>query len=898
MSYVFFFAMLTIAAARTRHLLDEGWKFYKIGTPLGSCTDSDFPDDYSNKRCTGLQLQAQVFDKEGCRATCCGDAECAIYQWCPAGSSSCSPAGSCLTGRPVSCEPGQGWASRGRHVQPAPPSPRPGQDCAEQFCMVSANDTDWRVVDLPHDFVVENNFTSKADQSHGFLPYSKGWYRLHFSLDSDAKGKSVWIEFDGVQRDSTAYLNGKMLGNHLSGYTSFRFDLSKAAVFGGNNVLAIKVDATAPDSWWYDGGGIYRHVWLNVADHVHIAPWGVYLPSHVTGPISGDARADATLKIETLVLNEGSADASVYSKHVVRDPNGRQVAGSRSQTTTIKAGFNATLMIEILIKSADLWSDDRPLLYSCESTLSNGDVVTNTFGIRKMEWGKDNGFILNGKPVKIKGFANHQDFAGVGVAVPDSLQAYRVWQQKQMGSNGWRTAHNPPTPALLDECDRQGMLVWDEHHRNHASPDMLEDMRSMVLRDRNHPSIIMWSLCNEALCENFNADTAKVLKAIVLELDPHGQRPVTAAMNGGYGSAFQDVLQVMGVNYHVNLYDDLHKKRPEQPLIGSETSSDYSDRYIYQNDKTTRMYVSSYDVNYPAWGNTAEDAWCAIAERPFVAGGFYWTNFDYKGEPTPYSWPNINSHFGVSDIAGFPKDNYYYHQSVFFDASVKPIVHIVPMHWNFNEGELVDVWVYTNGNVVDLFLNDKHLGRKTIIPCRHVQWRVSFSPGKLRADAYLTGSHTVMASDIVATTGAASRIALDVEWPLSQTLNADNSDTALVTVRVLDHAGREVRTTSPNSSMQLSFSLSGEGRIIGKGNGDPSNHEPDKPESPRSATHSIWNGRARILMQATHKPGDVTLQAEGAGLEKASLTIPVRAVQHSNSLPAVRRELEEKSLWV
>lgn len=865
------------AASRSRALLDDDWKFFKVGSVLPGCSDADFPSDLSDQQCLGLANQAQIFDEEGCQASCCGDAQCEVYQWCPTGATNCSPAQSCWTGKNDQCESGNGWISRGRSVAPAPP-PSPGGDCSQAECLPTTDDSHWRSIDLPHDFVVENNFTSSGDKSHGYLPYGKGWYRHRFEISATMEGKSIWIDFDGVQRNSNAYLNGKFLGNHLSGYIGFRYDVSDVANIGGANVLAVEVDANQPDGWWYDGGGIYRHVWLNVAEKVHVQPWGVYIPAEVVGSITADQMADAKVTIETMIVNDGSSDSSMGATHIIRDANEKVIASAKTDTVQITAGANATVTVEVDIKSAMLWSDVQPHLYTCETTLDNSDSVTSTFGIRKMEWDKDKGFILNGKNVKIKGFANHQDFAGVGVAVPDSLQTYRVWQHKQMGSNGWRTAHNPPTPALLDECDKQGMLVWDENHRNRNSPDMVEDLKSLVLRDRNHPSVIMWSLCNEALCEKFDSDTAKSLKPYFEELDPKGQRPMSAAMNGGYGSAFQDVLDVMGVNYHIGKYDSIHSSNPNQPMIGSETSSDYSDRYIYENDKTDRMYVSSYDVNSPGWGNTAEDAWCAIADRPFVAGGFYWTGFDYKGEPTPYGWPNINSHFGVIDEAGFPKDNYFYHQSVFFDAAEKPIVHIVPMHWNFEAGKTVDVWAYTNGDAVELFLNDKSLGRKNMTQCRHVEWQVPYEAGSLRAESYRAGSNQVFASEIVKTAGSPAAITLETDWPLSQELKADNTDTALVTVRVVDDQGLTVKTDSPDSSRKLTFSLSGAGKIIGKGNGDPSNHEHDKPESATTATHSIWGGLARILVQSTHEAGSITLKVEGHGLKSASVVINSKSI--------------------
>eukprot|EP00441_Pelagodinium_beii_P016256 CAMPEP_0197657344 /NCGR_PEP_ID=MMETSP1338-20131121/44569_1 /TAXON_ID=43686 ORGANISM="Pelagodinium beii, Strain RCC1491" /NCGR_SAMPLE_ID=MMETSP1338 /ASSEMBLY_ACC=CAM_ASM_000754 /LENGTH=893 /DNA_ID=CAMNT_0043233691 /DNA_START=38 /DNA_END=2719 /DNA_ORIENTATION=+ len=864
---------LALAQDRTRTLLDEGWKFYLEPLDIKNCSMADFPEDFTNKQCSGLTRQAQVTDAEWCQSTCCQDELCELWQF----SANSSDWGGCWTGRKSGdCNDVKGWVSRGRKAPPPSPPPSPGPN---PFSSADYDDSAWRTLDLPHDFVVEGQFSQRADVVHGFLPGRKGWYRLHFNVPAAIDGKVLWLDFDGVQRDSHAYLNGKIIGSHLSGYTAFRYDITDVVIPGGKNVLAISVDATKPDGWWYDGGGIYRHVWLNFASKLHIAPWGVYLPADVTGTISQET-ADATVAPITTVVNSGSTDIVVVVQSQIKDAAGEIVGTAKSHAATVKAGSNQSFNAELSIKSAKLWSIELPRLYSCETKLlvgseqAEGDSVQDTFGIRKLHWDKDKGFALNDKPVKIKGFANHQDFAGVGVAVPDSLQKYRVWKMKDMGANAWRTAHNPPTPALLDECDKQGMLVWDENHRNRDSHDMVEDLRSMLLRDRNHPSIIMWSLCNEALCENFNDTTAKTLKPIFSELDPLGGRPMTAAMNGGYGTAFQDTLDVMGVNYHHQLYDDLHKHFPDQPMIGSETSSDYSDRSIYKNDNQKRMHVSAYDVNYPAWGATAEDAWCSIAQRSFMSGAFYWTGFDYKGEPTPYAWPNVNSHFGVIDIAGFPKDNFYYHQSVFFSPEERPMVHLLP-HWNWKAGETIDVWAYTNvGHSVELILNNKSLGRQRVTPCRHLNWTVPFVAGQLKAVAYHTvdGGAFPVASDVISTSGPTEAINLETEWPDSGKLKADGTDTALVKVSLVDHQRRLV----PTDSKQLRFSLSGPGKIIGLGNGDPSSHEPDKPDTPKLGTRTAWNGLARVVVQSTKEPGTIVLKAEsadGPGLGFAAITI-------------------------
>jgi beta-galactosidase len=600
---------------------------------------------------------------------------------------------------------------------------------------------------------------------------------------------------------------------------------------------------------------------------------------------------------------------TIVVRNEVRNADGEFVANG-SSTLKLKSNTSETTTIDILIPSASLWSIEKPHLYTCHTSIWIGGILTDsvadTFGIRKMVWSKDKGFILNDKHVKIKGMANHQDFAGVGVAVPDSLQAYRIWMHKQMGANAWRTAHNPPTSAVLDEADRQGLLVWNENHRNRDSPGMLDDLRALILRDRNHPSVFLWSLCNEALCEKFDAEAARVLRRVILKLDPLGQRPVTAAVNfvRPKTDPFNAVLDVAGINYQIDQYDVYHQSHSEQPIVASETSSDTADRGIYStvypassqsntmprvmngrsdaNSSEGTMYLTNGGDSLPKWGATAEDAWCNIENRSFVSGGFYWTGFDYRGEPTPNKWPNVLSHFGVMDFAGFPKDKYYYHQSVFFDSQQRPILHLLP-HWNWNSDHgllcdgfchpqrdgrpIVDVWAYTNGEEVELFLNNNSLGRRKAAGCRHVSWSVPFDAGELRAVAF-RGGH-VFATDSVETTGVRAVVGLETEWPLSKALTANGVDVALVTVRLQDTAGRLVRT----ASAPISFSLEGPGRIIGLGSGDPTSHEHDNPATSAVGRRTAWNGLARVVVQSTETSGLIRLRAESEGLAGAELVI-------------------------
>jgi beta-galactosidase len=464
--------------------------------------------------------------------------------------------------------------------------------------------------------------------------------------------------------------------------------------------------------------------------------------------------------------------------------------------------------------------------------------------------------------------ANHQDFAGVGVAVPDSLQIFRVSKLKEMGANAWRTAHNPPNPALLDATDRLGFLVWDENHLLDDSPPYEADLRSMLLRDRNHPSIIMWSLCNEVLCNGEGTDKARqvgtVLKGIIREYDT---RPVTAAMNGGWGSGLSFVVDVQGINYNIGQYDSYHNSHSTQPMIGSETGSTVSDRGVYANDAKA-AYVSAYDVNYPSWANTAEQAWPAIHSRAFMSGSFTWTGFDYKGEPTPYAWPNINSHFGVIDIAGFPKDNFYYYQVNFRNLTNQ--LHLFP-HWNWNTGDKVDVWAYSNTASAELFVNGNTQGKKTMPSEGHVAWTVNYAPGSIECRGYAS-SGTQVVTQTISTTG--SPVAIQLSLELGQNgLVADGQDVAMVRVALVDSKG----TVVPTAGNLINFSVTGPGKLIGVGSGDPSNHQSDK-----ATFRNAWKGLIRAIVQSEQQPGEIVFEASGTGFPTAKISIPSKA---NNSPP-------------
>jgi beta-galactosidase len=732
------------------------------------------------------------------------------------------------------------------------------------------SDSNWRSLNLPHDWAVELPFDPKADESHGFKPvgpgfpdYSVGWYRRTFTLPAEDKDKRLWLQFDGAFRDSRIFLNGYLVGHFDSGYSTFRYDITDVANYGGTNILAVRVDASEPEGWFYEGAGIYRHVWLTKTSPLAVAEDGNFVYTQFT---NNTPQGPATVQVETEIRNSQnkSVDATIQCR--VLDADGKEVA------TSTQAATFAPLSLQTVLQSSRvlapiLWSPASPHLYKLITTVTSGGVTmdhTETeFGIRTTAFDANKGFLLNGQPYEIKGTCNHQDHAGVGAAVPDALQYFRIARLKEMGDNAIRTAHNPPTTELLEACDRLGMLVMDENRLMGSDSRNLGRLERLVRRDRNHPSVFVWSLSNEET-EKDTPTAARItttMQELVHRLDPT-RECTCAADEGNVFLGENSVINVRGWNYHINAVDNYHRDHPTQPNIGTEQGSTVSTRGIYANDKASG-YMSSYDTNVLPWSTTAEAWWTVYAARPWLSGGFLWTGFDYRGEPTPYGWPCINSHFGVMDMCGFPKDNYYYYQSVWTD---KPMVHVLP-HWNWpgKEGQDIDVWCYSNCEEVELFLNGQSLGRKPMVKNQHLQWSVKYTPGSLEARAYKGGQQ--IATDKVETTGAAAVVQLS---PDRATINADGEDLSIITVAVRDSQGRTV----PLAENLISFDLSGPGKIIGVGNGDPSSHEPDVYINTSAPwQRHVFNGLAQILVQSSKEPGKLQLTARADGLTLATLDI-------------------------
>jgi beta-galactosidase len=688
------------------------------------------------------------------------------------------------------------------------------------------SDASWRKVDLPHDWAIEMPFDPKADGAHGFRAVgpgfpenSIGWYRRTFALPKADAGRRLWLEFDGAFRDCTVFVNGWFVGHHEGGYNGFRYDITDVADAGGNNVVAVRVDASQFEGWFYEGAGLYRHVWLVKTAPVSIAPDGIFVFSRFKDNVPN---GPAAIHLQTQLANAGRSPASATVTWEIFGPDGRSVA-SAHRTATVAAAGEVEVSEVTRVEAPELWSPESPTLYKLVTTVTNGnqevDRIQTEFGIRTVAFDADKGFILNGKPYTLKGTCNHQDHAGVGAALPDRLQYFRIARLKEMGSNAYRSAHNPPTPELLDACDHLGMLVMDENRLVGSDDHHLEFLDGFVRRDRNHASVAIWSLGNEEFSVQRTPSGARSLatmQALVQRLDPTRPVTVNADMGNEY-TGFNTVIEVRGWSYHIGVanMDAYHAAHPLQPNVGSEQGSTVGTRGIYFTDPQ-RGYVTAYDDNAQSWSNTAEQWVSFFDPRPWLSGGFVWTGFDYRGEPTPYGWPCVNSHFGIFDTCGFPKDNFWYYKSWW---TREPVLHLLP-HWNWagHEGQEMDVRALSNCDEVELFLNGRSLGRQAMKRDSELKWKVKYAPGTLSAQGYRGGK--MVAETRTETTGEAAAVQLA---PDRTVINADGEDVSVVTVSLVDSQGRVV----PDAMNNVSFALEGAGRILGVGNGDPSCHEAD-----------------------------------------------------------------------
>ncbi len=758
------------------------------------------------------------------------------------------------------------------------------------------DDSGWRTLDLPHDWSIEGEFsdTNPAGASGGALPGGVGWYRKTFSVAARESGRLVFVEFDGVYRNSEVWINGHYLGKRPYGYSSFSYDLTPYLRFGrASNVIAVRVDnLQQPNSRWYSGSGIYRHVRLVTTAPVHVDHWGTY----VTTPEVTAASARVTIR--TTIRNASQADQPVTLRTVLYDAAGKEVAAASTEARVARDSVSEIAQ-DLVIRAPTLWSLDRPYLYRAVSrVMCEGkpcDAYSTPFGVRTFVFDPERGFILNGTPVKIRGVCLHHDLGALGAAVNTRALERQLEIMRGMGVNAIRTSHNPPAPELLDLTDRMGFIVLDEafdmwkkektKYDYHLDWDAwhVRDLSDMVRRDRNHPSVFLWSIGNEVMEQWTNDDTtaipiARELAGIVRRLDP--TRPITSASNNGSPANpvfHAGALDLLGHNYHHEAWPNFPTQFPGAKFIITEAMSALNSRGVYEQPSDSvasyaTPYVkdsgpqpnkdyrlSSYDDRKAFWGSLHEESLRLFERYPFLSGMFIWSGIDYLGEPTPYEWPARSSYFGVVDLAGFPKDPYYLYQS---EWTTRPMLHVFP-HWNWTAGDTIDVWAYTNANEAELFLNGVSLGvKRKPEDVSHVMWHVAYAPGTLRAVAREDGH--VIATQEVRTAGAPARIALTAD---RSRLQADADDLSFVTVTVVDRAGVAV----PTADQLIRFRLAGDARIAGVDNGDQISHAPFRADHVR-----LFNGKALVIVRAGARLGTVTLTAEADGLEPATARLELR----------------------
>jgi beta-galactosidase len=759
-----------------------------------------------------------------------------------------------------------------------------------KFAKAGFDDSAWRALDLPHDWAAELPFVhddgGNGDsplRSHGYKPLGRrypetsvGWYRREFEIPASDLGRRIWVEFDGGFRDLLVFVNGCFIGRNDNGYAPFRFDLTDFLAYGAKNYIVLRVDASFGDGWFYEGAGIYRHVWLTKTDAVHLGKW----ESIIRSTVNGDS---AELSLSTVVQNESTKAVSARVGWKILDASGATVATAESPAQSIPVGGSSTYPAAARLASPALWSVDEPNLYSAIVTVEadgNGrDSERVTFGVRTAVFDADKGFFLNGKSLKIQGTCNHQDHAGVGAALPDRVQWFRLAVLREMGCNAVRTSHNAPTPEWVDACDRMGVMMMCETRQMSSNSEGMQQFELMVRRYRNSPSIIIWSIGNEEwLLQDAMAEQGVRIATDMVNLCHRlgPTRVVSAPVNGDNEKGLSVPLDIIGFNYNSRKYPEpFHKKYPKRPIYGSETSSAISTRGEYTTDRL-RNAVNCYNGVVP-WGETPEEWWTFYGTHDWEAGGFAWTGFDYRGEPTPYGWPSINSQFGIADMCGFPKDYFYYYKAWW---RKEPSLHLFP-HWNWHgrEGDEIPVWVYSNLDEAELLVNGKSLGRQKVPHLGHVEWKVRYEPGVIEAHGLEEGK--VVLTEKRETTGPTATIRLTAD---RTEINADGEDVAILQVEALDDEGRRV----PTADNSIAFNISGPGKLIGVGNGDPNCQESDKEPK-----RSLFNGLAQVIMRSTKRPGEIHVEAvkdgwEGPELTPAKLVITTRQVEPRPSVPLAR----------
>ena len=729
---------------------------------------------------------------------------------------------------------------------------------------------DWKSVTLPHDWVVDLPFSRDASHSHGYKTVgwkypgtSVGWYRKTFFVDKDGEGRHFTLRFDGIFRSADVWVNGFWLGSEPSGYATQVYEISEYLNYGGENLVAVRADASLEEGWFYEGGGIYRHVWLEETAPLHVAPFGNFVYSTLL-----DDYRKTVVKVETTVQNSGLKEAGYSLRHTLRDADGAVVASASTAAESVLPKADSHTCASMEVVRPRLWSPSSPHLYTLVTEVVEDGRVVDSYksvcGIREVVFDKDKGFLLNGKRLEIKGVNQHQDHAGVGVAIPDALQVWRLRQLQKLGVNAIRTSHNPATPELLDACDSLGLLVMEENRLTGVNQEHRRLLKRMIERDRNHPSIILWSVGNEEWGIEWSDKGTKIVESMrefCHRTDP--TREMTVATSSGPNIVIG--ADVAGYNYlQQNKIDDLRAQYPSRKSLGTEETTGCGTRGIYFDEPGRMQALNRRSDTRDSTFNVIGRGWRYYKERPWLAGVFFWTGFDYRGEANPLVFPATGSEFGILDYCGFPKDEAWYLKAWWTD---EPVLHIFP-HWNLqgHEGEAISLWAYSNCEEVELIVNGKRLGRKKMPADGYLSWEAVYRPGRVRAIGY-KGGRKVM-EEVLETTGPAARLALEAD---RRVIKANGTDVSVVTESLLDSRGRLV----PDACNQLTLSVEGPVRILGVGNGDPAWQAPERPSDPaaRSFTLPAFNGLAQILLQSASTPGAATLTVGGEGLSAAQLHV-------------------------
>ena len=773
------------------------------------------------------------------------------------------------------------------------------------------NDADWRKLNLPHDWAIEGPFDVKYNARAGGLPFhGTGWYRKHFTMAQDAKGKLVQMEFEGAMYDAHVWVNGHFVGNRPYGYIGFEFEISKHLKYDGSeNVVAVRLTPKDLSSRWYPGAGLYRSVWLKINNPVHTEQWGVY----ITTPTVSDKLG--VVQNESTIVNTSNIDAKVTVKHEYFSPDGK-LAASIDDEIIVKANSKEVSGTWVNVENPKIWDTENPNIYKSVTTVSqNGkvmDIYNSTFGFRAISFTTE-GFFLNGKKVRFNGVCLHHDNGALGAAVYKRADERKLQMMKSMGVNAIRTSHNPPSREFLELCDELGLMVldeafdvWKEQKVENGYNVFFEewaerDIKDMVRRDRNHPSIIMWSTGNEIHEQHDKKNgwkVAKMLHKYCKEIDP--TRPTTLGMNNfeaPYKMNFAAQADIAGINYKPSNYKYIHETYPQLALYGSETSSVTSSRGVYhlpieKYDTHKSKHVTSYDIIGPPWAYPPDIEFHFQEQNPNIMGEFMWTGFDYLGEPTPYGgkdnstngywnsdWPSRSSYFGAVDLAGFPKDRFFLYQSHW---STKPMIHLLP-HWNWKgmEGEEIPVYCYTNLDAAELFVNGKSMGKKvkgvdftelkidffryepkTFKSKYRLSWNVPYEAGSIKVVGYKDGK--IVEEKQINTAGKPYQVNLSVD---RKEIMADGSDLAYVTIRIEDKNGN----LCPNADNLVKFSIKGAGELIAVDNGNQTSLE-----SFQAPQRKAFSGMCLAVLKSTNKAGKIELTAKSKSLRSKKISVETK----------------------